>query len=53
MLSIYLALIKVHTGEGMIVCIIVFVDPEMLKVVPELDHLDESANSINYPFDPS
>lgn len=53
MLSINLALIKVLTGEGMIVCKIVFVGPEMLKVVPELDHLDESANSINYPFNPS
>lgn len=53
MLSVNLAIIKVDTGERMIVCIVVFVGPEMLKVVPELDHLDESTNSINYPFNPS
>jgi hypothetical protein len=53
MLSVELAFIKVYTGKGMIVCIIIFVCEEMRKIVPELDHLDESANSIYYPFDPS
>ena len=53
MLSVNLAIIKVDTGERMIVCIVVFVGPEMRKVVPELYHLDESTNSINYPFNPS
>lgn len=52
MLSIELALIKVYTGKRMIVCKVIFVCEEMRKVVPELDHLNESANSVDCPFDP-